>query len=367
MVKKALTTKGGLFYYVAPTYEQGKDIAWGMLDNIIGGLPKALKRKRNEAELYVEIGNGSRIAIKGADKPDRLRGVGLDGAVLDEYATMKPFVWEEIIQPALLDKRGWAIFMGTPKGFNHFYELYVKAEGLPDWSAYHFTSYDNPINDPKEIDKFKEETTPEKFEQEYLAEFRRMEGVVYKEFNHTEHIFDVLPEHHWAETIAGIDFGTTKPAAIVVIKRDKDDTYYVVDEFYEAGKTNPELIEEAKVLKAKWNINSFYPDSAEPDRIMEFQKRGLYCRPTSKDVMFGIDKVKNLFRQNKLFISRKCYNLIFELDSYSWKQNKVGQQQDAPIKENDHACDALRYALFSNAPVQDEYDAPYSEPNYDPY
>lgn len=369
MVKKALTKKKGLYYYVAPTYEQGKDIAWVMLDTIYTSLPLGLKKKRNEAELYIEIGNGSRIAIKGADKPDRLRGVGLDGAVLDEYATMKPFVWEEIIRPALLDKQGWAIFMGTPKGFNHFYKLYTEAENRTDWAAFHFTSYDNPVNTEAELEGIKRDTSPEKFEQEYMAEFRRMEGIVYKDFNHDTHIFDKVPEHNYAECIAGVDFGTTKPAAVVVIKRDKDDNYYVVDELYKTGLTNEELIEECKVLKGLWGINAFYPDSAEPDRIMAMQKAGLYCRPVSKEVLVGIDRVQNLFRSNKLFLSYKCYNLIFELDSYAWKMDKRGTTFDAPIKENDHAADALRYALYSNAPIieSDEDYRPQAPKSYDPY
>ena len=99
-------------------------------------------KKPNESSLEMFFHNGSRIKLKGADNEDSLRGVGLDGVVLDEYAMMKPQVWQEIIQPTITDKKGWAIFVSTPKGYNHFYDMYEKAKVLPNWDRFHFTSYD---------------------------------------------------------------------------------------------------------------------------------------------------------------------------------------------------------------------------------
>ena len=116
IIAKALEKKGD-YWFIAPTYKQAKEIAWRLLTEL---MPKEAISKRNETELSMELLNGSRIALKGADNPDALRGVGLNGCVMDEYAFMKPFVWEEIVRPMLFDTGGWAIFISTPYGYNHF-------------------------------------------------------------------------------------------------------------------------------------------------------------------------------------------------------------------------------------------------------
>ena len=110
----------GLYWIVNPTYRQGKQIHWHELKKEI---PYDLVSYKNEQELSIQLVNGSRIEIKGADNEDSLRGVGLKGVVIDEAADQKLKVWEEIIRPTLIDSGGWAIFIGTPKGFNWFFDL----------------------------------------------------------------------------------------------------------------------------------------------------------------------------------------------------------------------------------------------------
>lgn len=119
----------GRYAYVAPYYSQAKNIAWDYLQRY----SQPVLAKANQSELWVELVNGARIRLFGADNPDALRGLYLDGIVLDEYADMRPRIWGEIIRPLLSDRLGWAVFIGTPKGHNGFWELYSAALNKDDW------------------------------------------------------------------------------------------------------------------------------------------------------------------------------------------------------------------------------------------
>lgn len=352
LIEEALLTKNGLFFYIAPTYKQAKMIAWEMLLQAIRKLPRELVHKVNESELYVVLGNDTKIAIKGADNPDSLRGVGLNGVILDEYQDQSPSVFTDVIRPALTDKKGWSVFIGTPKGFNHFYDLFVHAEKTEGWKGFKFTSYDNPLLDPAEIDEARKALPEDIFAQEYLAEFRKMKGLVYKEFNRDLHVVQTLPERQFIEVLAGVDFGYTNPAAILVIGKDFDNNYWVVDEYYERGKTTNELVEILQQRQQKFSLNFLYPDPAEPDRIEEINRSGLTCREVSKDIAAGVDRVRALFKGNRIRILASCTNLIWELETYHYPDTREGRNEyELPVKENDHAVDALRYALFSNQPT----------------
>lgn len=354
LLKEALNTKDGLFWYVAPTYRQAKMIAWDMLLKQLRVLPKSLVQEPNSSDLSVIIGNNSKIVLKGADNEDSLRGVGLNGIVLDEYADIKPIVWREVIQPALIDKKGWAIFIGTPKGYNHFYDLFEEAGKLEDWANFKFTSYDNPTIDFAEIEKFKAQMSEDSFAQEFLAEFRKLSGLVYKEFSREKHVVNDINKS-FPETIAGQDFGYTNPFGLLVIGKDYDGTYWILDERYERHKTNNEIIEIDKNAQAKYNINRWYPDPAEPDRIEEMRRAGLNCREVNKDVSAGVDRVRDLFKQNKIRIHQRCKNLIWELETYRYPEKREkNNEKEIPIKESDHLVDALRYALFTDEPIRKE-------------
>ncbi|HEX5074253.1 MAG TPA: terminase family protein [Gemmatimonadaceae bacterium] len=170
-------------FVVAPVATQAKLLYWqGLLDLLYPVLDPKRPPQSNEGHIYLR--NGVMIGVKGADRPDTLRGVGLWHTELDEYADMKPEVWESILRPALADVKGTAGFIGTPKGRNHFYELYMSAggegayrgpgRGTPvssDWAAFHYVSLDNPFLDPSEIEAARTTMTPFAFRQEFLASF----------------------------------------------------------------------------------------------------------------------------------------------------------------------------------------------------
>ena len=157
------------FGYVAPLLKQAKAIAWDYLKSYTAPIPGV---KINESELFVELPhNGARIRIFGADNPDSLRGLYFDGVVLDEVADMKPEVWTAIIMPALLDRGGWADFIGTPKGINLFSELYFAALQNDDWYADLHTVFDTEALTPAEIELARESMPEAQFRQEFLCDF----------------------------------------------------------------------------------------------------------------------------------------------------------------------------------------------------
>lgn len=163
-------------YYVAPTFEQGKKIMWPLLKE----LGQELIESKYENTGTLTLLNGRRISIKGADRPDSLRGVGLSYVVLDEYAFMKEEVWEMIILPALARSEGGALFIGTPDGKNHFYDLYLRGqdEEFTDWKSWHFVSAANPFLPRTEIEEAKNRMSLDRFKQEFEASFEASQNAV---------------------------------------------------------------------------------------------------------------------------------------------------------------------------------------------
>jgi len=179
LIINALQSKSGHVFYVAPTQGQARDIMWGVLLE----LAHPIVSSSHVNNMQIKLINGATISLKGADRPDTMRGVSLKFLVMDEYADMKPSVWEEVLRPALADQKGHALFIGTPKGRNHFYELYKYAElGNDDtYRGWHFTSYDNPLLDPEEIDTAKQSMSSYAFRQEFMASFEALGSEIFKE------------------------------------------------------------------------------------------------------------------------------------------------------------------------------------------
>jgi phage terminase large subunit len=157
------------YAYLAPLYKQAKAVAWDYLKAMTAALPG---RVAHEAELRVELPNGARIQLYGADNPDALRGIYLDGAVLDEYAQMAPKAWTEVIGPALADRKGFATFIGTPKGRNAFCELYERAKGDPAWYTALHRASETGLLSADVLNQARAEMAPEEFEQEFECSFQ---------------------------------------------------------------------------------------------------------------------------------------------------------------------------------------------------
>ena len=170
---------GSAVLYVAPTNGQARQIVWDVLLEI----GRDVIQNSHINNMDITMINGAKIYVRGADRPDTLRGVSLTYAVLDEVADIKPEAWEQVIRASLSDKKGRAIFIGTPKGRNWFYDLFKmgQEEIDPDWKSWHFTTQDNPLIDPTEIESAKKTLSSFAFKQEYLASFDNAGSDVFKE------------------------------------------------------------------------------------------------------------------------------------------------------------------------------------------
>ena len=171
LIKTAADKPRSLCAFIAPTYRQGKSIAWEYLKFYTQPLLK-IGGTRNESELRIDLFNGSRIQIFGADNPDSIRGLGFDAVVLDEYAIMAPRVWTEIVRPAVADKLGWVLFIGTPMGHNQFWEVYDYAlRGHDDWYGKLYRASDTKVIPVEELEQARSIMTPEQYEQEFECSF----------------------------------------------------------------------------------------------------------------------------------------------------------------------------------------------------
>jgi predicted phage terminase large subunit-like protein len=179
MIVAALDGKPGEVWYVGLTQGNARDTMWKLLHDLAGPVIKS----SHVNNLQITLINGSTISLKGSDRPETMRGSSLKLVVLDEAAFMKPFVWEEILRPALADQKGSAVFISTPDGRSWFYDLYVYADQSDDedWVAYHLTSYDNELLDSKEIDAAKRSMSTMAFTQEFMASFNARESELFKE------------------------------------------------------------------------------------------------------------------------------------------------------------------------------------------
>lgn len=383
----------GTYYIVSPTYRQSKEIHWR---DFVKEVPVDWVKRKNETELLIELQNGSIVAFKGAENPDALRGVKLRGLVIDEIASIRnwDWLWHEVLRPTLTDYSAPAIFISTPKGYNHFYDLFQKGlspEG--DYKSWRFTSYDNPHIPKGEIDNAKQELTEDTFAQEYLADFRKYTGLVYKEFQREVHVIEPFTIGESWSCYRAIDFGSTNPTACLWIAVDGDENWYIFDEHYE---TKSGIDYHAGIINSKTtkSVVATYGDPSGAQWITEFAQRGIYITPANKEtgtnfnswVRFGIEKVserlkvvpghtvpglwlEGKFSENnigatgmpKLFFFSTCKNVIREIETYRWKEKSVTQAQDlnepdVPEKANDHAMDALRYFAVSYKKMSKDYD-----------
>ena len=372
------TAEQGLYWVVSPTYKQSKMIHWREL---LKEVPREWIQKKNEVELSITLKNGSIIELKGAENPDALRGVKLKGLIIDEIASIRnwDWLWSEVLRPTLTDYVAPAVFISTPKGFNHFYDLFELGQGKDsNYKSWRFTSYDNTHISKEEIDDAKKELTEDTFAQEYMADFRKYTGLVYKEFERETHVIEPFDVPYEWNIYRGIDFGSTNPTVCLWFTTDPDDNIYVISEHYATGQT---IDYHAGVINSDIHskkVEATYGDPSGAQWISEFATRGIYITPANKEtgtsndnwVRYGIEKVAERLKkvpghfvphlkegsrqgiQPRLFIFNTCKETIREFETYRWKEKSVTQAQDLnepdqPDKANDHAMDALRYMVVS--------------------
>lgn len=335
--------------YIAPTFQQARDIAWEHLKQRCYPIIVDANESQLKLTLRTQEGGTSIIQLKSWDAVESLRGQKFHFLVIDEVAMMRNFWvgWQEVLRPALTDTKGGTLFISTPKGFNHFYDLYNLETQEESFKSFHATTYDNPHVDPAEIDEAKRQLPEDQFAQEYLADFRKQEGLVYKEFDRDRHIIN--DEEYERLTLTGIvgkrsglDWGWNNPTSAHPIVKTRDGIYIIYDEYYKSHVDTDDICEEVKTF----NLDALYPDPAEPDRLEIARKKGLLVKAVSKDVAAGILTVQKLWRQNRLFVHQRCQHFISEIEMYRYKERKPDKNlPEEPVKENDHAMDDTRYCL----------------------
>ena len=361
LILYALSHKNSYLWYVAPTYRQAKMIAWRMLKKQIEDL--GIQAKFNESELSVTLPTGSLIELKGADNKESLRGVGLNGLVVDEFASIYDnwTVWNEVLRPILTDKRGWVLFIGTPKGKDALWELWMRGQrGEKDWHSWRFKTIDNKALDLREEVEEARETTPERyFRQEYEASFEDFTGLIYPEFNEKEHIITPYEIPEWWETLGAIDVAVGGTTGVLWGVTNDEDELIIIDEYREVDKRVSEVVSainyKGKTPK-QWIIDpaSQAKNTTRDGKLYslfdEYGDNGIYARPGENDVDAGINRVAEYFKTNRIKIFSTCTNLIWELERYHYSESKEtihGDIKAKPFKKDDHLVDCLRYMVMA--------------------
>lgn len=327
--------------YIGPTIQQTRDIAWLRLLERTKG--KSIKSNSTTLDLVVPAPGPSQstIVLRGWEAVETLRGQEFDMLVIDEVASMKNFWvgWNEVLRPTLRMSQGEVVFISSPKGFNHFYDLFNTK--LESWESFHFTSYDNPYLPTTEIELARAQMPPDAFAQEYLADFRKMSGLCLPEFSRERHL-KVMPEKNKleAQKFVGVDFGWQDPLAISTVYKDTSGCYWITSEYCKSHITEPAMVEYVKALDG-----ITYPDPANPQSIEALKMAQVRIRDVvkSKDsIMSGLNKMKELFINDKLFIDPSCQNLISELEQYVFDEDKI----DTPEDDHNHMIDSVRYVIM---------------------
>lgn len=350
VVDKATKKPKQIIWYIAPNYKQAKAIMWVMLRDVI---PAHSVKKKNETELTITLTNDSVIMLKGAEDPDSLRGVRIDFCVFDECAFIAKWdeVWK-VIRPTLVDSKAHVWFISTPNGFNHFKELSERTD--PEWAYYHYTSYDNPFIDPLELDQAKSEMDEDSFAQEFLGEFRKMSGLIYKSFNRTTHMVPI-PNLDGFTFFRALDFGFGHNAALGYFAVSPDQSViYMFDGLYKNQLDTEQLAQNIKIKDGKKHITGAWADSAQPQIIEDLKLKGVFFEPVEKgpdSVVKGITNVAELLKirpdtgKPTLMFSEDLTWVADEFEQYRWVQNKNENSalREMPLKRMDDAMDMIRY------------------------
>ena len=362
LIKMAITHPKSMHIIMAPNTKILQNATLVEFYNFARPLIAGETKSRN----LIHLINGATILYLTADNHrhiERLRGLTIGSAWLDEAALFLPGVWDILIA-RLRSKHGplRMIITTTPKGYDWIYYLFVKKEfpgshqKLPNADDYEWftgTTLDNPYTPQEFKDTILHQYEGMFREQEIYGKFVGFEGQVYSNFDLGTHVIKDDPkEGIIKEWIYGVDWGFTNAMVGLVIGLDSDGRAYVLEEFYERGVQVDTLFDWLRQKKeSKGGFASGYGDPSEPQFIITANHQGLNMREADNEVMPGINEVfKALEKQPdgkpRLYVHERCKNTIEEFGRYRYRENKAGvPQQENPLKVDDHAMDALRYAL----------------------
>ena len=371
LIKSALMCphKNPRFAYIAPTFKQAKSIAWDYMKQFTDKIPLT---KFNETELRVDLPNGARITLLGAENSDGLRGIYLDGCVIDEYANIEGKLFAEIIRPALSDRKGYCVFIGTPAGMNNnFYDLYQHANGAEDWFNYKAKASDTKIVDQEELEKAKEVMGEKKYLQEFECDWiANIEGAIYgEEVAKIEDKNQIarVPYDPTLPVSTAWDLGVADHSSIIFFQQ-KGTGIQIIDYHEERGHGLPHYIqmlnEKPYVYKdhyAPHDIDVQEFGNGKTRREIAYQLGVRFKVVPKLPVEEGIHAVTMLLPRCWIDVDH-CKNLIDALRHYHRKYiDKNRMFRSKPVHDwSSHACDAMRYLAVGLQELNTRQNAPQS-------
>lgn len=367
LVLSALTTtkQDARFAYICPQYNQAKDVAWLYVKKLTADIPNV---QYNESELRCDLPNGSRIRLYGAENGNRLRGLYLDGVILDEYADMSPETWGSILRPALSDRKGWAAFIGTPKGHNAFYEVWDQAD--TDWFKLMLKASESGILSHEELEATRRSQTVDQYEQEFECSFEAaIRGAFYgKEMKQAEldgRLTRVPYEpvsEVWTAWDLGMDDSTAIWFAQTVGREVRIIDYYeaqgmALDHYVKVLRDKP-YVYASHLLPHDVRVRELGTGKSRLETLEGFGLRNATVVP-AQSVEDGINAVR-LLLPKCWFDLTKCKQGVESLKQYrSDFDEKNGVFSSRPLHDwTSHAADAFRYlalgmkATSKFAPIQ---------------
>lgn len=363
LVARALYTskKNARYAYVAPFYRQAKDVAWVYLKEAT----KEVASRVREADLRIELPNNAWITLYGADNPDALRGLYFDGVVLDEFGDCRPSLWAEVILPTLMDRKGWAVFIGTPKGKNHFYHVNERAKKSPEiWFQMELKASESGLLDAADLQEMRSQMTEEQYRQEMECSFdAAVQGTYYagiiETLEKSGHMGS-FPVDYDQPVFASSDLGFTDSTAFWFWQLAPDGIK-VID--YEEAHSQPlpyyfDMLKEKKyVYDTIWLPHDAKAKSLQTGRstIEQFLLEDFPVRIAPKlTIQHGIDAVRMVLPKC-YFNETACYDGIEALRAYRRTYNEVTKTYGTkPFHDwSSNGSDAFRYlALVTNESLQ---------------
>ncbi len=374
LIVKALyeNKSDGRYAYIAPFREQAKTVAWNYLKHYAYSVVREPENDLRESDLQVRLINGSSVRLFGADNPNALRGMYLDGVVLDEYADMRLSLWGEVIRPALSDRNGWAVFIGTPRGRNAFWDLYDEAGKDDAWLRMMLKASETKLLPEAELADARKTMTENQYEQEYECSFEAaVIGAVYaKELHFNKDKVITLPYDGTMLVHAALDIGIGDPTALWFYQLIGHEIRFI-DYFEDSNEAAPYY---ASILKARgyrydtaWlPHDAFNKQSATGLSFAEaLRDTGLKVEMVQKlPVQDGVNAAKMLFPRC-YFDAKKCAPGLEALAAYRWDYNiRMDQVKNTAVHDwSSHAADAFRYmALSVRRPISQRPSQPLKYP-----
>ena len=346
-------------FYVAPTYRMSKQIVWDPLKYRLMDLNWV--ERINESDLSIQLINGSKISLRGADNPDSLRGVGLDFLVMDEFAWISEKAWTEVLRPTLSDRQGRAMFISTPVGKSNWaYDMFQMPRTDPDnWASWQFTSLSGGRIPETEIAAARRDLDERTFRQEYEASFEESGSRIFYSFG--DENIRTLEKPDTRVIYIGMDFNIDPMSAVIGVR--SGDVMHMIDEVRIFGSNTDEMVNE---IRTRYPTSTVwvYPDPASRQRktsaggrtdLSILQNAGFQVKaPNAHDpVRDGINAVNSRLCNSQgvrqLFVDPKCKYTIESLERHAYKEGTT-----QPDKESgyDHMTDAVRYMINYIWPVR---------------